>query len=103
METITRLFIANRGEIAVRIGRTCERLGIAAIAPATDGPARLDLLDIDGVVAAARLAGADALHPGFGFLAENADFAEAVVAADMRWIGPPPAAIRAMGDKAAAR
>ena len=103
METITRLFVANRGEIATRIGRTCERLGIVAIVPATDGLDRLDLLDIDAVVAAARLAGADAVHPGFGFLAENAGFAEAVVIAGLRWIGPPPAAIRTMGDKAAAR
>jgi acetyl-CoA/propionyl-CoA carboxylase biotin carboxyl carrier protein len=100
---IGRLFIANRGEIATRIRRTCETLGIVAIAPPTDGPDALDLLDVDAVVAAARAAGADAVHPGFGFLAENADFAEAVVAAGIRWIGPPPAAIRAMGDKAAAR
>ncbi|MEO5884195.1 MAG: biotin carboxylase N-terminal domain-containing protein, partial [Candidatus Limnocylindrales bacterium] len=78
---IQRLFIANRGEIAVRIARTCERLGIVAILPATDGSARLDLLDATAVVAAARTAAADAVHPGFGFLAENAGFAEAVVAA----------------------
>jgi acetyl-CoA/propionyl-CoA carboxylase biotin carboxyl carrier protein len=100
---IRRLFIANRGEIARRIGSTCGRLGITAIAPATDGPAAVDLLDIDSVVAAARAAAADAVHPGFGFLAENADFAAAVEAAGMAWIGPPPDAIRAMGDKAAAR
>ncbi|MBA2718133.1 MAG: helix-turn-helix domain-containing protein [Chloroflexi bacterium] len=100
---IGRLFIGNRGEIATRIARTCERLGIVAIVPATDGSAALDLLDIDAVVAAALAAGADAVHPGFGFLAENAAFAEAVIAAGIRWIGPPPAAIRAMGDKAAAR
>ncbi len=100
---IRRLFIANRGEIAVRIARTCDRLGIAAIVPPTDGPKAVNLLDIEAVVAAARLAGADAVHPGFGFLAENAGFAEAVLAAGIRWIGPPPAAIRAMGDKAAAR
>ena len=100
---IRTLFIANRGEIATRITRTCDRLGVRAVVPDTDGPDGLDLLDIDAVVEAARAAGADALHPGFGFLAENADFAEAVGAAGIRWVGPPPAAIRAMGDKAAAR
>jgi 3-methylcrotonyl-CoA carboxylase alpha subunit len=97
------VFIANRGEIAERIKRTCARLGITAVVPVTEGPAALDLLDADAVVAAARDAGADTLHPGFGFLAESAAFAEAVNAAGIRWVGPPPAAIRAMGDKAAAR
>jgi acetyl-CoA/propionyl-CoA carboxylase biotin carboxyl carrier protein len=100
---IRRLFIANRGEIATRIARTCDELGIVAIAPPVDGPGALDLLDIGAVVAAAGEAKADAVHPGFGFLAENADFAEAVIAAGILWIGPPPSAIRAMGDKAAAR
>jgi len=100
---IRRLFVANRGEIARRIARTCDRLGISLIIPATDGPEALDLLDIEAVVAAAAADGADAVHPGFGFLAENADFAEAVIAARICWVGPPPAAIRAMGDKAAAR
>ena len=98
-----RVFIANRGEIAARIRRSCHQLGIEAIVPPTDGPAALDLLDIDAVVAAALDVRADAVHPGFGFLAENAAFAEAVEAAGMRWVGPPPPAIRAMGDKAAAR
>jgi acetyl-CoA/propionyl-CoA carboxylase biotin carboxyl carrier protein len=100
---IRALFVANRGEIVARIARTCDRLGIRVVAPSTDGPDALDLLDIESVVAAARDSGADALHPGFGFLAENADFAEAVDAAGIRWIGPPPSAIRAVGDKAAAR
>ena len=100
---IRTLFIANRGEIAHRITRTCDRLGIRAVVPPTVGPDALDLLDIEAVVAAAGVAGADAVHPGFGFLAENADFAEAVEAAAIRWVGPPPGAIRAMGDKAAAR
>ena len=97
------LFIANRGEIAARITRTCDRLGIRAFVPPTDGHDALDLLDIEAVVGAARAVAADALHPGFGFLAENADFAEAVLVAGIRWVGPPPSAIRAMGDKAAAR
>ena len=97
------LFVANRGEIAARIARTCDHLGIRAVAPSTDGPDAVDLLDPDAVVAAARRASADALHPGFGFLAENAGFAERVIEAGLRWIGPPPDAIRAMGDKAAAR
>ncbi len=100
---IRTLFIANRGEIAQRITRTCGRLGIRAIVPVTEGPDALDLLDIAAVVDAARSAGADAVHPGFGFLAENADFASAVIAAGIRWVGPPPDAIRTMGDKAAAR
>src|SRR5919109_4583722 len=100
---IGTLFIANRGEIANRIQRTCDRLGIGAVAPDTTGPDAVDLLDPDAVVEAAKSAGADAIHPGFGFLAENADFAQAVIDAGIVWMGPPPAAIRAMGDKAAAR
>ena len=100
---IRTVFIANRGEIATRITRTCERLGIRAVVPRTDSPDAIDLLDAEAVVAAARLAEADALHPGFGFLAENADFAQRVIDAGIRWVGPPPDAIRAMGDKAASR
>ncbi|MDO8483565.1 MAG: biotin carboxylase N-terminal domain-containing protein, partial [Candidatus Limnocylindrales bacterium] len=103
LEPIRTLFIANRGEIAARIGRTCERMGIRAIVPTTDGPEALQLLDAVAVVAAARAEGADAIHPGFGFLAENAEFAERTIAAGLRWVGPPPSAIRLMGDKAAAR
>jgi excisionase family DNA binding protein len=97
------LFIANRGEIAARITRTCRRMGIAAVVPPTDGPGAVDLLDIAAVIQAAVACGADGVHPGFGFLAENADFATAVETAGLAWIGPPPAAIRAMGDKAASR
>jgi acetyl-CoA/propionyl-CoA carboxylase, biotin carboxylase, biotin carboxyl carrier protein len=100
---IRTLFVANRGEIAARIGRTADRLGITAVLPPTEGAGAVDLLSIDAVVAAAVASGADAVHPGFGFLAENASFAEAVIAAGIRWVGPPPPAIRAMGDKAAAR
>jgi acetyl/propionyl-CoA carboxylase alpha subunit len=100
---IRTLFVANRGEIAARIARTCARMRIAVVIPATEGRDALNLLDVEAVVAAAQDAGADSLHPGFGFLAESAVFAEAVIAAGIRWVGPPPDAIRAMGDKAAAR
>ena len=103
VRAIHRLFIANRGEIARRIRRTVERLGIDVVEPATEGPGAVDLLDIEAVVAAARAANADAIHPGFGFLAENAAFAEAIEAAGITWVGPPASAIRTMGDKGAAR
>ena len=100
---IGRLFVANRGEIAARIRRTAAGLGMVVIVPPTDGPDALDLLAPAAVVAAARAARADALHPGYGFLAENAAFAAAVETAGIRWVGPPAAAIEAMGDKAGAR
>jgi excisionase family DNA binding protein len=100
---IRSLFVANRGEIAARIRRTCDRLGVRTLVPGEDGCPPIDLLDAEAVVRATLEVGADALHPGFGFLSENADFAERVEAAGIRWVGPPPAAIRAMGDKAAAR
>lgn len=100
---ITAIFVANRGEIAARIARTCARLGIDCRLPVTDGSDALDLLDPEAVVAAALVSGADAVHPGFGFLAEHAGFAGLVTAAGLTWIGPPPGAITAMGDKAAAR
>jgi acetyl-CoA/propionyl-CoA carboxylase biotin carboxyl carrier protein len=114
---IQRLFVANRGEIVVRIARTCRALGILSLAAAppdqqgawwtstTDELVALDgsYLDGDALIAAARAAGADAIHPGYGFLAESAVFAEQVLAAGLTWVGPPPAAMRALGDKAAAR
>jgi excisionase family DNA binding protein len=100
---IETVFIANRGEIAARIARACDGLGIETVVPPTTGAGALDLLDAAAVIEAARAAGADALHPGFGFLAENAEFAQQVIDGGIRWIGPPPAAIRAMGDKSAAR
>jgi geranyl-CoA carboxylase alpha subunit len=116
------LLIANRGEIVVRIARTARRLGIETIAIASDvdldaphvracdrvvaigGERAADsYLRADRIVAAAQAAGADAVHPGYGFLSENAAFAEAVLAAGLTWIGPPAAAMRAMADKAEAR
>jgi excisionase family DNA binding protein len=114
---ITRLLVANRGELVVRIARTCRQLGITSLALVAEDQARAwwvsgadeivplagTYLDADAVLRAARDARADAIHPGYGFLAENADFAEAVIAAGIAWIGPPPDAMRALGDKAAAR
>jgi 3-methylcrotonyl-CoA carboxylase alpha subunit len=119
---IASLLIANRGEIARRIIRTCRRLGIRSIAVYSDAdaqapfvaeadtaiaigpaPARESYLAADRILQAARSAGADAVHPGYGFLSENAAFAEAVAATGLVWVGPPPTAIRAMGLKDAAK
>ena len=119
---IKSVLIANRGEIARRIIRTCKRMGVRAIAVYSDAdasapfvrdadtavaigpaPARESYLDGAKVLAAAKQTGAEAIHPGYGFLSENADFAEAVIAAGLVWIGPPPSAIRAMGLKDAAK
>ncbi len=119
---IRKVLIANRGEIALRVARTLRRLGIAsaAIVHADDagGVAARAVdeacpiegvtpvaahLDAEQIIGIAREVGADALHPGYGFLAENADFASAVEAAGVRWIGPSPAAIRLMGDKIESR
>ena len=110
---IRTLLIANRGEIAARIARTARALGMQTIAVRTDdeptpsgSETMIEIgsyLDADALVRAARSTGADAIHPGYGFLAENAAFAQAVIDAGLVWVGPPPAAIAAMGDKAAAR
>ncbi|TME43825.1 MAG: ATP-grasp domain-containing protein [Chloroflexi bacterium] len=119
---ITSVLVANRGEIAVRIFRTCRRLGIRTIAVYSDadadalhaaeadmayriGPpsASESYLNAGAMLDVARQADAQALHPGYGFLAENADFAQAVQDAGLIWIGPPPAAMRVLGDKARAK
>jgi acetyl-CoA/propionyl-CoA carboxylase biotin carboxyl carrier protein len=113
---ITKLLVANRGEIAARIFRTCDRLGIrtvAVYAPDDEGAFHTrragqavsvaSYLSPEEIVRAAAAAGADAVHPGYGFLAENGDFAEAVGAAGLAFVGPPPAAIRAAGDKLEAK
>jgi acetyl/propionyl-CoA carboxylase alpha subunit len=113
---IRKLLVANRGEIAVRIFATCERLGIAtvAVAPPDDRGALhtrrsgetvaiAGYLDGQEHVHAARASGADAVHPGYGFLAESPEFATAVRDADLLWIGPPPDVLRAAGDKLEAK
>jgi 3-methylcrotonyl-CoA carboxylase alpha subunit len=119
---IKRLLIANRGEIARRIIRTARRMGIETVAVYSDAdrhaphvreadhavrigasPARESYLDQAKVLAAAKSSGADAIHPGYGFLSENAAFAEAVIVAGLIWVGPPASSIRAMGLKDAAK
>jgi len=119
---LTRVLVANRGEIAHRIIRACHEEGIEAVAVYSDAdenrayvraadaavrigppPAAESYLRIDALIEAARTAGAEAIHPGYGFLAERADFAEAVEQAGLVFVGPPSSAIRAMGDKTEAR
>ncbi len=114
--SITKLLVANRGEIALRVFRACRALGIATVAVvAPDDKGSLHARSADETVEiasylfseehirAAKQTGADAIHPGYGFLAENADFAEAVGAAELVWVGPPPEALRAGGDKLEAK
>jgi len=122
MSRITRLLIANRGEIARRIMRTAREMGIATVAVYADSDASAPFareadeavalrgatsvetyLDIAKVLEAARRTGADAVHPGYGFLSENAGFARAVIGAGLVWVGPRPEAMAAMGDKLAAK
>jgi len=111
-----RLLVANRGEIALRVFRACRAEGIATVAVvapddrgslhARSADAAVEIgsyLDAGEHVRAARESGADAVHPGYGFLAESAAFAEAVLEAGLTWVGPPPAALRAGGDKLAAK
>ena len=113
---LAKVLIANRGEIAVRIIRTCRDLGVVTVAVFTDDNPDGDhvhladeayrvtsYLDIESVVDAARRSGADGIHPGYGFLAERAEFATAVAAAGIAFIGPPASAIAVMGDKVSAR
>jgi acetyl-CoA/propionyl-CoA carboxylase biotin carboxyl carrier protein len=95
---ISKVYVANRGEIAARVEHTCARLGIEVVA--ADVPS---FLDADALIAQACAWGADAVHPGYGFLSENADFAQAVVDAGLTWIGPSPSAISAMARKDKAR
>src|SRR3989337_2614304 len=119
---IASLLMANRGEIACRIIRTARALGVRTVAVYSDAdakalhvrmadeavhigpsPARESYLQGEKIVAAAKEAGAEAIHPGYGFLAENADFAQAVLDAGLIWVGPKPDSIRAMGLKDAAK
>jgi len=119
---VKKLLIANRGEIAVRIARTAREMGLRTVAVASEVDARAlhvrtcdehvvlgpaeparSYLDVAAVLAAARSTGADAVHPGYGFLSENADFARAVIDAGLTWVGPTPDSMDRMGDKIAAR
>ena len=117
-----KVLIANRGEIALRVIRACRDMGLQSVAVHSTAdadslhvrfadekvcigppPARLSYLSVPALISAAEVTGADAVHPGYGFLSENADFAEVVAKCGLQWIGPQPAVMRMMGDKVAAR
>src|SRR5947208_11709 len=117
-----KILIANRGEIAVRVIRAARELGIATVAVYSDldrnalhvrladeafalggQTAAESYLNTDAILDAIRKSGADGVHPGYGFFSENADFARALIAAGVTWIGPPPEAIEVMGDKISSR
>src|SRR3569623_1205034 len=117
-----KILIANRGEIALRVIRACRELGIATVAVYSEAdreslhvrfadddvcigppPSRNSYLRIPNLIAAAEITGADAIHPGYGFLAENAEFADTCAASNITFIGPTAEQIRLMGDKATAR
>jgi acetyl-CoA carboxylase biotin carboxylase subunit len=119
---IKKLLIANRGEIVLRVARTCREMGIHTVGVYSEADAKnahvrevdeaycigppapsQSYLDKDKIIAVAKAAGADAIHPGYGFLSENADFAQRVTDAGLIWVGPPPEAIRVMGDKIVSR
>src|SRR6266481_8131441 len=122
MKSFRKILIANRGEIAVRIMRTCREMGIQTVAVYSDydrnamhvrladqsvsigaAPPRDSYLNIEKIIAAARLTGADAIHPGYGFLAENATFATACEESGITFIGPCASVIEALGSKSEAR
>ena len=117
-----KVLVANRGEIALRVIRACKELGLRSVAvhstADTDAlhvkfadeavcigppPSRQSYLNVPQIISAAEVTGADAIHPGYGFLSENADFAEVCRKCNLTWIGPSPDAMRLMGDKISAR
>ncbi|MGB6338127.1 MAG: biotin carboxylase N-terminal domain-containing protein, partial [Thermoanaerobaculia bacterium] len=118
----TKILVANRGEIALRVIHACRELGIKTVAVHSTAdadslhvayadeavcigppPSTESYLNVTSIISAAEITGADAVHPGYGFLAENAAFAEVLAECQLEWIGPPPESIRLMGDKAKAR